>query len=208
MIEKTISNPQKFRYFISNNIENKTIKKVLIVLHGYGQLAPFFIKNFDTLKKEYVIVAPEGPHRFYLSGTSGRVGASWMTKEAREMDIENNLSWLQGLFEEIQTTYSFENVYLLGFSQGGPMAARWYNKNPNQFNKLILWAAVFPPDVSMPDLLETTAKKYFVIGSQDQYFSEIRQKEMIDLHSTLNFEILTYNGKHNLDKETLHKIFT
>ena len=29
-------------------------------------------------------------HRFYLEGSSGRVGASWMTKEAREDDKKEN----------------------------------------------------------------------------------------------------------------------
>ena len=42
----------------------------------------------------YTIIAPQGLHKFYLEGTSGRVGASWMTKENREDDIKNYLVYL------------------------------------------------------------------------------------------------------------------
>ena len=56
---------------------------VLYVLHGYGQLPAFFIRKFQAqVNAGWRVVAPEGAHRFYLKGTDGRVGASWMTREA------------------------------------------------------------------------------------------------------------------------------
>ena len=73
---------------------NGDSKNVLYVLHGYGQLSRFFIRKFSALQERYTIVAPEGMHRFYLEGSSGRVGASWMTKEDRLTDINDIMSFL------------------------------------------------------------------------------------------------------------------
>ncbi len=89
LLEHSIVLQKHFRYHLSENYSSK--RKLLIALHGYGQLAQYFAKKFDQLPKEYALLVPEGMHRFYLDGNSGRVGASWMTKEGREMDIDDNL---------------------------------------------------------------------------------------------------------------------
>ena len=90
-------------------------RKLLIVMHGYGQLAKYFSRKFHSCPSSYYIVAPEGPHRFYKQGYSGRVGASWMTKEAREVDIKDNLNWLNALLHKLTLGKTFEEVILLGF---------------------------------------------------------------------------------------------
>ncbi|MGH7540318.1 MAG: hypothetical protein ACRELC_04915, partial [Gemmatimonadota bacterium] len=53
---------------------------VWFVLHGYGQLAPRFVRSFEALDDgSRWIVAPEGLHRYYLDHAERKVGASWMT---------------------------------------------------------------------------------------------------------------------------------
>ena len=68
---------------------------IWMVLHG--QLSPFFIRKFNALDPNvHHVITPEGPHRYYLSGNHGRVGAGWMTKEKREVDIADNTDTLIG----------------------------------------------------------------------------------------------------------------
>ena len=55
---------------------NSKSNKVLYVLHGYGQLANFFIRKFEILREKYHIIAPEGMHRFYLNGTTNQYSNS------------------------------------------------------------------------------------------------------------------------------------
>jgi predicted esterase len=185
-------------------------KKILYVLHGYGQLAKFFIRKFEILREKYHIVAPEGMHRFYLQGSSGRVGASWMTKEARESDIEDNLNWLNALDAQVSQDLQVEDRYLLGFSQGGATAARWFAETNNQFKGIVLWACVFPPDLEME---EETAKFRsderctFVIGTADQYYNTDQQKALIDFYKTLSFKTVKYEGDHNIESDTLQAIY-
>jgi hypothetical protein len=97
--EAHIEFSQKRRYY-TNELKGKS--KILVALHGYGQLAQFFARKFAALDQSFGIIVPEGPHRFYLEGSSGRVGASWMTKEWREQDIEENTRYLLALIEKVK----------------------------------------------------------------------------------------------------------
>ncbi len=185
-------------------------KKVLYVLHGYGQLAKFFIRKFEILSEKYHIVAPEGMHRFYLQGSSGRVGASWMTKEERESDINDNLEWLNALDEKITSDLQIEEKHLLGFSQGGATAARWFADKGMGFKSVVLWACVFPPDLE-PEK-ETTKFRSddvstFVVGTQDEYYNTEQQKGLIEFYRGLSFKTITFEGKHDINTEVLKAIY-
>ena len=192
-----------YRYFTHGNIGKAN--KLLFVLHGYGQLAEFFIRKFHFLEDDYFIVAPEGMHRFYLKGSSGRVGASWMTKEDREADIKDNINYLNQLYDVISSNKKFDQIILLGFSQGGATAARWFNSFQKQIDAHISWASVYPPDLEL-----TTHKKnksnYFAIGDKDEYFSEQSLKETIIFYENMNYTTYTFNDKHNIEPLTLKEI--
>src|SRR5690348_9673298 len=81
------------------------LREVWVVLHGYGQLAATFARYFEILDDgTRLIVAPEALNRFYLTGpTSGPanerpVGATWMTREDREHEIEDYVAYLDTLW--------------------------------------------------------------------------------------------------------------
>lgn len=203
-MEHQLLHTKTYRYQVLN--EGTNSKKALYVLHGYGQLTEFFIRKFRSLANDFIIIAPEGMHRFYLNGASGRVGASWMTKEARESDISDNMSFLDTLDAKLSEEYQFEERYLLGFSQGGATAARWDQLGSTQFDALILWACVFPPD--LPNIIASSPKKanYFVIGDQDEFYSEENQEQLIQEYSAKNYRIKRYAGKHDILNNTLTEI--
>ncbi|MFM7683134.1 MAG: alpha/beta hydrolase [Bacteroidota bacterium] len=201
--EQKLSAPKTFRYWISGDI--KKADKLLVVLHGYGQLAEFFIRKFNGVPEDYFIVAPEGMHRFYLNGTSGRVGASWMTKEDRESDIADNLNWLTQLFAELTEQKSFDKTILLGFSQGGATAARWYYSQKVQIDQLILWASVFPPDLKKPEI-KSNSNNYFVIGTDDEYYDVEAQISEIKFYQKIGFTSLQFEGKHDVEMSIFKRI--
>jgi predicted esterase len=192
-----------YRYFTSGEL-NKS-DKLLIVLHGYGQLAKFFISKFKNCPEKYFVIAPEGPHRFYKQGYSGRVGASWMTKEAREDDIKDNLTWLNALMEDFTKEKSFKEVIVLGFSQGGATAARWYYNDIVRFNRLILWSSVFPPDIDKSKITEGH-KNHYVVGDKDEFINESLRKEEVLFYKKLGFSITEFEGNHDINAQVLNDI--
>ncbi len=207
-MEQKIQVSKTARYYTHGNIADA--KYILYILHGYGQLAEFFIRKFHSLPKDVYIIAPEGLHRFYLKGSSGRVGASWMTKEAREDDIQDNLNWLSELDITISNQIKPIKKFVLGFSQGGATAARWYKKN-DQLDALIMWASIYPPDLSLKIDIQNkhTIKQknnHFVIGTKDQYFNSDDQKSILDFFKKNGFKTHTFEGEHTIEKPILEHI--
>lgn len=199
---------KKARY---TTLGNSSANKILIVLHGYGQLTEFFIKKFENLvDKNYLIVAPEGLHRFYLKGSSGRVGASWMSKELREQDIEENNDYLCQLMKTLTQDHPSKEISILGFSQGGATAARWIKCkqmepyiNTGYIKHFVLWASVFPPDLNIDDFSLPTIDKTFVIGKEDEFYNAENQSQIIDFYKKLNFSIIHFDGKHDIEQKSL-----
>lgn len=207
-MERKIKVEKTFRYYTFGNPDKA--QHIWFVLHGYGQLAYYFLRKFNVLDPEkHFIVAPEGMHRFYLKGTSGRVGASWMTKEARLDDIEDNHRYLDTLSQELLAEHSFDKRTILGFSQGGATASRWHQRNTIKADNFVLWACVFPPDLeaAYDDPVFKSSNNHFAIGSKDEYF-EGRLDEVIETYERKIPEIKTwlFEGPHNIDSETLRKL--
>ena len=190
--------------FFSIPSENNS-KNLLVALHGYGQLAAFFIKKFNACSNDYTILAPEGPHRFYKNGYSGRVGASWMTKEAREDDIKDNIHWLTEWLTDQLKENTYDKIILLGFSQGGATAARWYYNNPNLFDQLILWASVFPPDISKPKI-KLPNNNLYVVGKNDEFINDEMRLNEVKFYQNIGFDTHVYDGNHDIDPFVIQQI--
>lgn len=183
------------------------INHVVFALHGYGQLVTYFKRKFASLNlPNTLIVFPEGMHRFYLNGSAGRVGASWMTKEWRENDIQENNNALNTLFQHIKNKYNPSKISVLGFSQGGATAARWVATNSFECDHFIAWGSVFPPDLIDDHFHLIATKKTAVFGNQDPYFPTTElQKIQID-YTTQHFKCVIFEGAHDINETILKTI--
>ncbi|WP_373511397.1 alpha/beta hydrolase [Persicitalea sp.] len=201
------------RYFTLGEISERT-RRVWFVLHGYGQLAEYFIRKFEKIQDgETLIVAPEALSRFYLGNHSERVGASWMTREDRVPEIDDYVNYLESVQKTIFGKYSPENVRItvLGFSQGTATACRWIDQTELHCDRLILWGGYFANGI-----LELVDKKklpsqdtHFVYGNKDEYLNQLNPAEYLEkLRTELPFmNILEYRGGHAIDQQVLMKEF-
>lgn len=205
-MEQKLKSTKTFRYEISS--ETRDFDTVLYVLHGYGQQAQYFIRKFRSLFDKVLVVAPEGMHRFYLKGASGRVGASWMTKEAREDDISDNIHWLNELDAHISKEYEPKRKIVLGFSQGGATAARWHHLGKVDFDAMVLWASVFPPDLSAEKEVKKAFNQHFAIGDEDEFYAADTQEDLFQFYKNKGFETYSFQGKHDIEQDTLETIIS
>lgn len=209
MRKKTIKVEKTARYFQIGEFNNET-KHVFIVLHGYAQLANYFLKWFKPIEqKENVIIAPEGLHRFYWNGFSGRVVASWMTKEDRQDDITDYIQFLDQIYSSLpQGNYK---IHLIGFSQGAATALRWTTLGKVKLNSLSLWAGAFPEDINYfeESNLLNQLNLHLIIGNQDEFYDTDKVnllKEKLNLHN-INFKLIQFEGNHKVLPEPLIKLF-
>jgi predicted esterase len=217
MQEKNLNINFKARYFKLGELTERT-KEIWFVLHGYGQLAQYFLSKFKKLAEhDIVVIAPEGLSRFYLQDVAtrsqtgnNRVGASWMTRENRLMDIENYITYLNSIYtDEVRREIP---IKLLGFSQGAATASRWAMQGSVNFNTLILWAGIFPNDIDFEKGKEffKTKDVKIVFGNGDQFLTPERIDEIKVLLNKLNlpYNPIVFDGGHEIHETTLLKLIT
>ena len=209
MIQKNIIIPKTARYFVLGEASEQ-IEEVWFVCHGYGQLANYFIKKFEILNNgKNLIAAPEALHRFYLKDFTGRVGASWMTKEDRSEEIADYINYLDAVYKEVLSQFKNKKIKInvLGFSQATATVCRWLaNKKPD-INNLILWAGFFPHDLNFEKDKDyfNKIKPRILIGTEDEFYNleTIEKQKKILIEKEFNFEFTHFNGKHEIKEEIL-----
>lgn len=214
----SFSVPRTARWWSADPAEGAERRGTLIVLHGYGQLPEYFIRKFRPLAEAgWRVVAPEGAHRFYLQGTEGRVGASWMTKEARLDDIADQTVFLDTLLDQIEKEGMEGPCVLLGFSQGVATALRWAalgERGASWWDGLIAHSGVIPSDLrSLDGSLADAPQLDLIVGTEDPYIQNHEDRfhraetawvegggdpDRLRLH--------TFNGGHDVDVASVQAV--
>ena len=195
-------------------------RELWFVCHGYGQLAPRFIRQFAPLDDgTRLIVAPEGLSRFYLDpipkrrqDPSPRVGASWMTREDRESEIADYVTYLDRVADEVRhsLTGAAPRIVVLGFSQGTATVCRWLASSAMRADQLVLWAGTIPPEL---DLAAWASRLHgaaitLVAGERDEMVpAAVMATEAERLSAAgVAFTIQRYDGAHEITESGLRSL--
>ncbi len=209
MPEHRLSVPRSARYVTQGN--EAAPAEVWFVLHGYGQLAARFIRQFAAIDEgTRLIVAPEALSRFYLEGGgSDKIGASWMTREDRLTEIADYVRYLDALYVAVGAE-TVQRVVVLGFSQGTATAARWLAMGTARADRLILWGGEVPPDLDLaaahPRWTETAL--LLVAGTADQYITPkvlARDEARLRTHG-ISYRVERFEGGHEIPTDVLTRV--
>lgn len=195
---------------------------VWFALHGYGQLAPRFLRAFESaLPPGTCVVAPEGLSRFYreMPQADGshlqRVGATWMTRESRESEIEDAVRWLDTVHRDVVGERTSERgtprIALLAFSQGVATAMRWIANGAIEPALFVVWAGGLASDVQHESFAKKLAGRdvVMVAGDQDGFATPAVRAEALDSMRRLNpaTRDILFPGAHELDTGVLTMLF-
>ncbi len=188
------------------------VRTAWLVLHGYGQLAgPFLEMCAPLVRPGSLVIAPEGLSRFYRKGYFGDVGANWMTREARQDDILDNIRYLDGVLAEVFSGLGGppEKLAVLGYSQGGPTAARWSAVAAHKVDDLVMFCSDFPRDIG-DEALESLKmlRLWYVHASRDEFMDDelFRQQAGYLEEKGIRFGDVPFEGTHELDEEALKRL--
>jgi predicted esterase len=211
-IHRTYIRSSRTAQVFSIGASGEAVEDLWIVLHGYGQLGAFFIRNFDSLLDGKTrVVAPEALSRFYLDGFSGRIGASWMTKEDRLNEIRDQAEYLDRVLEAEHIHLSTDSLrlHVLGFSQGTATAWRWVRDRPLRPASYTIWAGQAPAEFSDDMDRRLSAIPVFqVVGKRDPFITA----EQADMQEALlrthfpKLQSLQFDGKHEIHSSALMEI--
>ncbi|TRO65154.1 alpha/beta hydrolase [Christiangramia sabulilitoris] len=207
--EKSLSYTITNTYSTLNEKTEKT-RTVWLAFHGIGYLSRYFLKYFKHLdpEKNYII-APQAQSKYYLNGAYRHVGASWLTKENTEAEIENMLNYLDAVFKA-ENLQEIENLNILGYSQGVSVATRFVARRKIHCQNLIMHSGKVPQELNRGDFsfLKNTSFS-FIYGTKDEYLQkgiiEVEEKRVKELFPG-NLEVLSFEGGHEVNTKIIKEL--
>lgn len=200
--------PRTARYLTLGEIEGAS--EIWFLLHGYSMLAATFLRQFEPAARPgRLLVAPEALSRAYFEEKGvRRVGASWMTKEDREAEIEDYVRYLDLLDEQIRLGVSGTlRVEVHAFSQGTATACRWVAFGRVRVDRLVLWSGGVPPDLPLDQYgaALTRAGLTLAIGTRDRSIPEVDiDREQARLAAAGMLPVVhRFDGGHRVDSALL-----
>jgi predicted esterase len=203
-----ITVPRTARYITQGEIESAS--EVWFVLHGYSMLAASFLRWFEPVARPgRLVVAPEALSRSYHEEKGiRRVGASWMTKEDRDAEIEDYVRYLDLMAARVLAGVPAEpRVEVHGFSQGTATACRWVAFGNRPASRLMLWSGLVPPDLPLdrygPVLNRAGLEMAF--GNRDTYIpaADVDREQARLAAAGLTPRFHRFDGGHRVDRATL-----
>jgi len=163
------------------------------------------------------IVAPEALNRFYLVAADSAppadrpVGATWMTREDREHEIEDYIAYLDRVaseeLESVTARALRPRVIVLGFSQGTATVGRWIARGAIRPKHIVIWGGFLPPeiDLSSPGQPLRSSSLHVLIGDRDRFTSAARvvEEEQRLRSASVTYELIRYAGGHGISRTRL-----
>ncbi|MEO7458396.1 MAG: hypothetical protein ABIY52_19205 [Gemmatimonadaceae bacterium] len=218
-VEHPIVVPRTARYYTLGPTHGFP-RELWFVVHGYGQLARRFIQDFAPLDDgTRLIVAPEALSRYYIDSIperrkqkEPRVGATWMTREFRDAEMADYVSYLDKVAHEIrhQLSGASPRIVVVGFSQGAATVSRWLAASGVRAEQLVLWGGLIPPELDLAAWAERLqgAAITIVAGDQDEYVTtKVVAAEGERLSSSgVKFSAMRYDGGHVIERAALEEL--
>lgn len=207
-IEKELTYKTRNTYSTLNQLTPKT-KYIWFVCHGMGYLSRYFLKYFEGLDadKNYVI-APQAPSKHYLGTQFNHVGASWLTKEKTILETENIMHYFDAIFEAEGISYN-KNLIVMGYSQGVSVAMRFMAKRKLPAEILLIHSGGIPNELTKDDFNFFEGKVKLIYGTKDEYLDAQRIQAEQEKAQNLfgkQLDIISFDGKHEVNKDILEKL--
>jgi len=211
-MEKEVSYNTKNSYSTLNTLTSQT-KNIWFVCHGISFLSRHFLKYFNGLdSKENYIIAPQAQSKYYFGHEYKHVGASWLTKENTQKEIDNLMNYLDAVFEK-ENLPEDVNLIALGFSQGVSIVMRYVARRKLKCSQLVLLSGMIPKELKCKDFefLTGKAKVSLIYGTEDEFLSE----EKLDNEKNRFYElfgekaiIIPFQGKHEVNKQIIRDLIS
>lgn len=169
---------------------------LLVGFHGYGQLAEAELALLQQIEGSsgWICCAIEALHPFYAK--KGGIGASWMTRHHREINITENIAYIDKVLSELGQRYPLDGTLVYhGFSMGATMAVYSALLGQHSPNAVMLLGGAIPRE---HERLEKMNKVHIARGNSDiLYKKKEYERDMAKLgESDVPFVHCSFPGGH------------
>jgi predicted esterase len=167
--------------------------RLVVGFHGYAETAEAHLEELEQIRgiDHWSVAAVQALHPFYTR--SGAVVANWMTKQDRELAIEDNLGYVRQVLHALPRP---EQLVFTGFSQGAAMAIRAAAFASASAAGLILLAGEIPPEV-MEDESVRLPPVLLGHGTRDEWYTDEKfKKDLSYLESKTRVTRCVFAGGH------------
>lgn len=179
---------------------------VLAGFHGYAEHAGDMLEQLRRIRgdRTWLLVSVQALHRFY--GRGDRVVASWMTREDRELAIDDNVTYVAAVMAALRREYPVgDTIVYAGFSQGVAMAYRAVaavhgRGGVPRAGGGIMLAGDIPPDVA--PLVHELPPLLIGRGTKDSWYTEAKAKADADVFAAAGVapQWHVFDGGHEWDE--------
>ncbi|MFM8532498.1 MAG: alpha/beta hydrolase [Acidimicrobiia bacterium] len=145
-------------------------RATLVGFHGYQENASIHLEVLRQIAagRQVTLVSVQGLHRFYTRAND--VIASWMTKEDRDLAIQDNVTYVGRVLSALAAEEALARPLIyVGFSQGVAMAYRAATHVPRACDGVIALAGDVPPDVA--PLARSLPRVLIGRGADDKWYT-------------------------------------
>ena len=177
---------------------------LLAGFHGYGENAERLLEAIVEIPgiTTWNVAVIQALHPFYNTKT-GEVVASWMTKQDRELVIEDNLAYVTSALAAAKRHFKTvgPNAFL-GFSQGTAMAYRAAALTDHPCDGLIALAGDMPADLGLPGA-KSIPRVLIGRGTGDTWYDHAKlESDVARLQAdSSSVEICVFEGGHEWTAE-------
>ena len=202
-----------------NNIATKgvpleTAKKAVLMLHGRGASAQDILSLAAYLEvDDLAFIAPQAAQSTWYP-------YSFMAPiEANEPGLSSALEVVGTLVTQLHEKFGFayENIFLLGFSQGACLALEYAARNPQRFGGVFgLSGGLIGPENQLPDYQGDFQRAPVFLGCSDTdpHIPKARVLESEQVFKRMNASVLTKlyedfpHGVNDDELETVYRVLT
>ena len=200
--ERNIATQVHGRYLVEVPAQTGLACPLLVGFHGYGETAD---KHLDELRKipganQWILCAVQALHPFY--NRTGEVIACWMTRQDRELAIEDNIRYVSAVVAELQQTLPVGRLVYLGFSQGAAMAYRAAAGSGHRCHGVVVLGGDVPPELDERDL---TGFPPVLLGrgSSEEWYDAAKMEHDVELlrRKGVDLRPVVFTGGHEWTNE-------
>jgi predicted esterase len=205
VIERTVATGTHGRYLIEPPASSGPAP-VLVGFHGYGEGADTQLERMRRIPgaERWLLVSIQGLHRFYQR-RANEIVASWMTRQDRELAINDNLAYVAAVMEEVDRDHpGASRLVFTGFSQGVAMAFRAAAASSRSVNGVMAVGGDVPGELASADV-GRVRQALVCHGTRDEWYTQaIFDRDVQRLRSAhVDVRPLEFDGGHAWSDEVV-----